>query len=100
MKLSPEPPGDDVTVRSHGVANSLPAVDVPAAAAVTLTVPQPTFPPETCTALSAACETLDSGSARGESLDSTTVNSLAALLELDGPGSILVFGSLEKCMKF
>lgn len=102
LALPPEPPGDEVTVSSHVVVKSLPSVDVPAAAVLTVTliVPQPTFPPETWSVLSTACEILESNPMRGVSFNSTTVDSLPALPEHDGPDSNVVFGSLEKCMKF
>ena len=93
LTLAPEPPDDDVTVSSH-IPVSLPpppaADNVTAAAPPPLTAQNPPFAAETC---AVACETLDSSA--GVSLESTTVVSLTALLELDGPGSIFPLG-LEK----
>nr|GMC63353.1 hypothetical protein Iba_scaffold32228CG0030 [Ipomoea batatas]GMD28003.1 hypothetical protein Iba_chr08eCG3220 [Ipomoea batatas] len=83
--MAPEPPGDDVIVCSHVIISLLP-VDVPVAT-VPLTVPHPTFPPETGAALSATRETIDSAFTIGVSLESTTVDSLAAWLELEGPAA-------------
>nr|GMD26976.1 hypothetical protein Iba_chr08dCG9320 [Ipomoea batatas] len=96
VALAPEPPGDDVIVCSHVIISLLP-VDVPVA---TVPVPHPTFPPETGAALSETRETIDSAFTIGVSLESTTVDSLAAWLELEGPGSILALGSREKWPKF